>query len=128
MFSYVKMILLIILNPMVLAGLIISYYFLSRYGLENYRQILGNPNIYGVLWLIALAYALFFKHIYKLDSDKVDWWATIKSSFGHFLIMFVTIIIACSIYYVSNDNWSDKLDRYARNQKAQDTLPTERVR
>jgi hypothetical protein len=43
-------------------------------------------------------------------------------------MMFVTIIIACSIYYVANDNWSSKIDRYARNQKAQDTLPTERVR
>ena len=128
MFSYIKMVLLILCYPMVLTGLVVSYYFLSHYGLENYRQILGNPNIYGVLWLIALLYALFFKHIYKLDSDQVDWWATFKSSFGHLAMMIVTIIIACSIYYVADDNWSTKIDRYARNQKAQDTLPTEQVR
>lgn len=123
MFSYIKMILLVLFNPMVMTGLIISYYFLSHYGLGNYRQILGNPNIYGILWLISLLYALFFKHVYKPNSDEVDWWATFKSSFGHLALMFMTIIIACSIYYVADDNWGSKIDRYARNQKAQDTLP-----
>jgi hypothetical protein len=123
MVSFIKLILGILLNPVVLAGIGVSWYVIFHYGLENYRQLLSIPYIYGLLWLACLLYALLFKHVYVPNSSKIDWWGTFKSSFGHLIVLLITVVVACSIYYVAQDNWSEKLDRYARNQKVQDTLP-----
>mgnify|MGYP002524257394 CR=1 FL=1 len=123
MVSFIKLIFGILLNPIVLLGLGASWYVIFHYGLENYRQLLSIPYIYALLWGVCLVYALLFKHVYVPNSNKIDWWGTVKSSFGHLIVMLATIVVACSVYYVAKDNWSEKLDRYARNQKVQDTLP-----
>lgn len=123
MVAFLKLILSILLNPIVLIGLGISWYIVFYYGLANYRQLIAIPYLYVALWGICLMYALILKHEYVPNSSKVDWWATFKSSFGHLIVMLVTIVIACLAFYVSQDNWGEKLDRYARNQKVQDTLP-----
>ncbi|MBQ7632516.1 MAG: hypothetical protein IJS88_00175 [Alphaproteobacteria bacterium] len=126
--AFIKLILSIIINPVVLAGIGVSWYIIFHYGLDNYRQLLSVPYIYVFLWGFCLIYALVLKHVYVPNSNKVDWWATFKSSFGHLLVMLLTIVVACSVYYVSQDNWGEKLDRYARNQKVQDTLPINQQR
>ena len=123
MVSFLKLIFGILLNPVVLLGLGISWYFIFHYGLENCRQLLSLPYIYGILWAICLVYALAFKRVFVPNSNTVDWWGTFKSSFAHLVVLLVTIAVACCIYFVTQDDWSTKLDRYARNQKAQDTLP-----
>ena len=128
MISFIKLILSILLNPIVLIGLGISWYIIFYYGLDNYRQLMSVPYIYVALWGICLLYALLLKHVYVPNSSKIDWWATFKSSFGHLIVMLVTIVIACASYYLLQDDWATKLDRYARNQKVQDTLPINQQR
>ena len=120
MVAFLKLVLSILLNPIVLIGLGISWYIIFNYGLENYRQLLALPQVYVGLWGICLVYALVLKHEYVPNSNKVDWWATFKSSFGHLIVMLVTIVIACLAYFVLQDDWATKLDRYARNQKVQE--------
>ncbi len=128
MVAFLKLVFSILLNPIVLIGLGISWYVIFHYGLENYRQLLALPQVYVALWGICLVYALTLKHVYIPNSNKIDWWGTFKSSFGHLLVMLVTIVVACAVFYVSQDNWGEKLDRYARNQKVQDTLPINQSR
>ncbi len=126
--AFLKLIFSILLNPIVLIGLGISGYIIFYYGLQNYRQLASIPYVYVALWGICLIYALVLKHEYIPNSNKVDWWATFKSSFGHLIVLMLTIVVACGAYYVSQDNWGEKLDRYARNQKVQDTLPINQQR
>lgn len=117
----------ILLNPMALIGIGCGYYIMANNGMDYINQILSDPQAYlpqtlGVLWLIALLYAVFFRPVYQIDSDKVNWKKTFASSFEHLVIMACTAVITCAIINAANIDLSNKFDRYARNIKTQDDL------
>ena len=123
MVSFIKLCLSIILHPLVLIGLALAGYFLINYGLSSYGQFINNPFYYLCIWGIAVVYAFIFRHVYYPESTKVNWWKTFTSTFAHTLVIMLTIVVSCIIYYFADNNWGERIDRYARNQKTQDTLP-----
>lgn len=118
----------IILNPMALIGIAVGVYIMQNGGLSYIQQIIAEPQAYiphalGALWGAALLYALLFKHVYHIDGKKINWWGTFTSSFWHLFIILLAAFLTCVIYWCVNYDWGDKLDRYARNQRTQDSLP-----
>ena len=118
----------IILNPMALIGIAVGVYIMHGDGMNYFQQIMDNPRVYavqaiGVLWGIAAVYALLFKHVYQIDGKKINWFGTLTSSVWHLLTILLAIGFTCVIYWSVTYDWGTKLDRYARNQKVQDTLP-----
>lgn len=126
--EFIKMIFkVIILNPMALIGIACGYYIMANNGMDYIHQIMGDPQTYlpqtlGVLWLIALFYAILFRPVYHIDSDKINWKKTFGSSFEHLTIMACAAFITCIIINTANIDLSTKFDRYARNIKTQDDL------
>lgn len=118
----------IILNPMALIGVAVGIYIMQNGGIAYLQQIVDEPKAYvpqilGGLWVIALLYALLFKHVYHIDGKKINWWGTFTSSFWHLFTILLAAVFTCVIYWCTGYEWGDKLDRYARNQRMQDTLP-----
>ncbi len=127
--DFIKFILrVVILNPMALIGVALGFYIMHDKGIDYLHQIVDDPKTYavqaiGVLWGIAALYALLFKHVYHIDGKKINWWGTLTSSIWHLLTILLAAALTCVIYWSVSYDWGDKLDRYARNQKVQDTLP-----
>lgn len=113
---------------MALIGIASGYYIMMNNGMDYIHQILANPQEYlpqtlGVLWGVAVVYAFLFQRVYHINSKKVNWWGTLMSSFSHLLIIFCAAAVTCAVLWAAGADLSDKFDRYARNQKTQDTLP-----
>ena len=90
---------------------------------------MNNPRVYlpqalGALWGIAVLYALLFKHVYRPEDNKINWWASFTSSFEHLLIILFAAAATCAVLWAFDGQWSARFDRYAQNIKTQDTLPT----
>lgn len=111
----------IILNPMAIIGIVLGYFVMQYYGVSNIPTLLKMPIVYGGLFAVALLYALLFKHVYKEDSVKVDWLATIFSSFGHMFNIILAVIFTCAIIFSINYGFPEKLDSYLRYENTQDT-------
>lgn len=106
----------VILNPMAMAGVGAGLYIMFNYGAQNLMFLAKSPYVYGAIWLFSLLYALLFKHVYYVDSNKINWWATIKSSFSHmFTILFATAC-TCMIVFAANYGFGEKLDKYLRHE------------
>lgn len=106
----------IILEPMALLGVILGvcgWYYLGPDSLLLYAK---NPTIYGVLFAIALLYALLFKHVYYPNTKNINWWETFKSSFNHFLTIILAIVFTAAIFFALNYGFGEKLDKYLRHQ------------
>ncbi len=117
----------IILNPMALIGIACGYYIMANDGMSYIHQIMSKPDEYlpqtlGVLWLIALFYAILFRPVYHIDSTKINWKKTFGSSFEHLIIIACAAFITCIIINTANIDLSTKFDRYAKNIKTQDDL------
>ena len=118
----------IILNPMALIGIAVGIYIMHDKGMNYFQQVLDNPRVYavqalGALWGVAVVYALLFKHVYQIDGKKINWWGTFTGSFWHLFTILLAAFFTCIIYWSVTYDWATKLDRYARNQQVQDTLP-----
>lgn len=107
----------VILNPMALIGVCCGSYAMLIYGTDGVESLVTSVNIYGYAFIIALLYALLFKHIYYQNSDKIDWWATIKSSIEHMLTLLFAAACGMIIIYAINFGIGNKLDKYVRHEK-----------
>jgi hypothetical protein len=107
----------VILNPMALIGVCCGSYFMLTYGESNFETFITSPEPYGAAYAIALFYALAFRHIYYPESEKVDWWATVKSSVNHFLTLLFAAACGAIIIYGLNYGLGHKLDKYVRHEK-----------
>ena len=112
----------IILNPMALAGIVVGWYVMYRFGFENIEIVYTNPYTYGIVLGIGLLYALIFQHVYKPDSESIDWWATIKSSLKHTFNLLLAAILTATIIYCLHYGFGQHLDRYLRYQKGTPSL------
>ena len=125
----IKILLRIILfNPMTILGVCIGIYVMRYMGFGYVQQILHNPQalapqVLPPLWGIALAYAILFKHVYKPDSNKVNWIQTFLSSFWHLFVIVFIAGVTCAAYWYFDVDWASRFDRYAESIKTQDELP-----
>lgn len=107
----------LILEPMAFIGFGGGLFIMLTYPTQNIHQLAESPYLYGAIFAIALLYALLFKHIYHINSNQVNWVATIQSSFKHFLTIIFAAVCAGIIVYAINYGFVDKVDLYARNIK-----------
>ena len=107
----------LILDPMACIGFGGGLFIMLTYPTENVHQLAASPYLYGVVFVIALLYALLFKHVYHSNSTKVNWMATLQSSFKHFLTILFAAVCAGIIVYAINYGFGHKLDNYVRNIK-----------
>ena len=107
----------IILEPMALIGIAIA--IVGWYGYDPSLFILyaQRPITYGIIFAIALLYALMFKHVYQPNSKKINWWATIKSSISHFMTIIIATVLTIAVISAINYSLGENLDKYLRNQK-----------
>ncbi|MBP5352725.1 MAG: hypothetical protein J6Y91_03045 [Alphaproteobacteria bacterium] len=106
----------IILEPMALLGVIIAaagWYMVGPEALLQYTQV---PATYLVLYAISLLYAVTFKHVYYINSKKINWWETVKSSFSHLLTILFAAACVYAIIYAFNYGLGEKLDSYLRHE------------
>lgn len=112
---------IVLLNPMTLLGVVGGAYGLYHYRIEGLLYFCKSPYLYGALFLIALVYALLFKHVYHTNSKRIDWWQTIKSSVNHMLTMIIAAVLTCVIIlsadYAFGGEFTTSLDQYLRHQK-----------
>ena len=107
----------LILDPMTFIGFFGGIYIMLTYPTENIHQLAVSPYLYASVFAVALLYALFFKHVYHPNSTKINWLATIQSSFKHFLTILLAAVFAGIIVYAINYGFGHKLDNYVRNIK-----------
>lgn len=111
----------ILFNPMALLGVISGTYGLYHYRIEGLLYLYKSPYLYGAIFLISLAYALLFRHVYHPNSKNVDWWKTIKSSVNHMLTLIIAAILTCVVIiladYIFWGRFITDLDQYMRYRK-----------
>lgn len=106
----------VILEPMSLLGAIIGVCGWYFYGLEIMFLYAKTPITYGVLYGIALFYTLAFKHVYRINSKKIDWWSTFTGSFAQFFTLVFATVCTTAIIYAITYNSGEKLDNYLRHK------------
>ena len=109
---------LIINNPMIVIGFGLAAYYKFTYPPQIVQLIFTHAWVpYAIIISLGLAYALIFKHIYFLNSKKINWTATILSSFVHMFTMALAMAIAFGILYAWDYAFVDQLDDYLRYKK-----------
>lgn len=106
----------IILNPLVIAGIIAGWYIMTTYNVQVALDYAKNPYVYGVALAIGFVYAILFKHVYYDTAKKINWWATVKSSFGHMLTLLLACAFTCAIIYSYDYISYETVDNYLRDK------------
>ncbi len=108
----------VVLNPTVIFGIIIAGYYKFTYPPQVVELIFTKAWIpYAIMGGVALGYALIFKHVYYPNSKRVNWWATIKSSIGHFFVIAVAMALTFVVLYAWDYAFTRELDNYLRYKK-----------
>lgn len=107
----------IIFNPMALLGIAGGVYLMRYYGVDNMLEAINNRYLIGIPVAAAFLYAILFKHIYKVDTTKINWIATIMSTVNHLLAIVFAAACTCVIIYSIEYGFGDKLDDYLRYHK-----------
>jgi len=106
----------IVLNPLVILGIATGGYIMTKYNWRTALLFAQNPYIYAVAFAIAFIYAILFKHVYYETAKKINWWGTIKSSFGHMLTLLLACLFTCIIIFSYDYMSYEKFDNYLRDK------------
>ena len=87
------------------------------YGMVGINIVISSPYTYIAAFTIALLYALIFQHIYYPNSQKIDWWSTIKSSVNHLFVLLIAVACGMALVYIINSDFDNKIDKYIRRKK-----------
>lgn len=107
----------ILLNPMMLAGLLIGIYMALTHDAATLVLFGKNPCTYAIFFAIALFHACVFAHVYHHNSTRINWVATFFSAFKHFAVLLLGITCATSLFYIFNSDFNHKLDDYLRYRR-----------
>ena len=108
---------LFVRNPIIFFGMGMAIYYMTQYKIQVVELIFKTPMPYAIMFAVAFFYAILFKHVRKPNSSKVNWGATLLSSFTHFFTILLATAFTIAIIIAWNYAFTDSLDSYLRYKK-----------
>ena len=123
--DFIKYILFtLIINPMILVGITVGAYIMHYYCFDNLHYILVNQKLILFVLCSALLYAVAFTHVYKNNSTRINWPATLSKIFSHLFTIAITAVCTCCVIYVLNGISGGKMDSYLRYKRVPTAVST----
>lgn len=104
-------------NPMVIAGICLASYYKFKYLPSVIKAIFTQAWVpYAIIGGIGVLYAVLVKHIHY-PNGKINWKATISSSFIHILTIAFSMVLTFVVLYAWDYAFMQDLDNYLRYKK-----------
>lgn len=105
-------------NPIIIAGIAFAAYYKFTYAPQIIKYVFTNSWVpYAFIAALGFLYAVLVKHVYYPNSKKVDWKATILSSFTYMFTIILAIVFTFAVLYAWDYAFTEKLDNYLRYKK-----------